>query len=104
MTLGWLTRRVAEAGWQPMTLARTDTPGILLERFGPNAAGEVFLTVFNDGKEAQTATVTVDAGLAKGKTATELVSGKAVEIAAAADALRFEVKSRPEECAAVVLN
>ena len=42
--------------------------------------------------------------MAKGKTATELVSGKAVEIAAAADALRFEAKSRPEECAAVVLN
>ncbi|MBM3497732.1 MAG: hypothetical protein FJX74_03590, partial [Armatimonadetes bacterium] len=31
-----MIRGVAEAGCQPITLATTETPGILLERFGPN--------------------------------------------------------------------
>jgi hypothetical protein len=99
-----IIRRVAEAGWQPITLATTDTPGILLERFGPNEAGETFITVFNDGKEQATATVTVNASLAKGAVATELVSGQAVTLTAEGDAVRFEVALEAEGCAALVLR
>ncbi|MBM3472059.1 MAG: hypothetical protein FJX75_02145 [Armatimonadetes bacterium] len=100
-----IIRRVAEAGWQPITRAKTDAPGILLERFGPNAAGETFITVFNDGKEAQTATVTVDASLAKGRTATELVSGQAIPASATNQGtVSFTVTLQPEQCAAVRLS
>jgi hypothetical protein len=48
--------------------------------------------------------VTVDASLAKGKTATELVRGKAAELTPAEDSLRLEVTLQPEECAAVVFE
>jgi hypothetical protein len=100
-----IIRRVAEAGWQPITLAKTDTPGVLLERFGPNEAGETFITVFNDGKEEQTATVTVDATLAKGKTATELVSGKAIPASATnGGSVSFTLVLKPEQCGALWLN
>ncbi len=43
-----LCRRVAEAGWQPVTLARASTPDVYLERFGKR-----YLTVFNDAATAQ---------------------------------------------------
>jgi hypothetical protein len=100
-----IIRRVAEAGWQPITLAKTETSGILLERFGPNDAGEVFITVFNDGKGPQTATITVDASLAKGKTATELVSGQAIPASATnGGSVSFTVVLKPEQCAAVRLS
>jgi hypothetical protein len=97
-------RRVAQAGWQPITLARTATPGILVERFGPNAAGETFLTVFNDGQAAQTAVVRLPAELAA-KAATELLSGQAVALqAGAGGGTTFSVDLAPEACVAVLLT
>ena len=92
-------RRVGEAGWQPITLARADTPGILLERFGPNAAGESFITVFNDGSEVQTARVRLDASLGAAA-ATELLSGQTLALTDGT----FEVTLAPEACLAVMVT
>lgn len=44
-----LCRRVAEAGWEPVTLARSDAPQVYVERFGRR-----YLTVFNDSREPHT--------------------------------------------------
>jgi len=66
-----LCRLVAEAGWEPITLARTDDEKVHVERFGRR-----YLTVFNDTPKPRTVTVTLD-----GLTATssrELVAGKQV--------------------------
>lgn len=52
-----LCKRIAEAGWQPVTLARTTTPQVYLERFGDR-----FLTVFNDGDSEQDIQVHVTFG------------------------------------------
>ncbi len=99
-----IIRRVAEAGWEPITLARCETPGILIERFGPNEAGETFLTVFNDGAETREAAIGVNAELAP-QAATELVSGETLAVEAAADdSARFSVTLAPEACAAVLLT
>ncbi len=63
-----LCKLVAEAGWQPVTRAKSGDPKICVERFG-----EDFLTVLNDSDEARTATITVEdePGAAAGR---ELVS------------------------------
>ncbi|MBI5384625.1 MAG: hypothetical protein HZA90_08030 [Verrucomicrobia bacterium] len=50
-------KRVAEAGWQPVTGATCDNEKILLERFGPDAGGTVYFTAFNDTAQAQSGTV-----------------------------------------------
>ena len=68
-----LCRRVAEAGWQPLTRAHSNRPRVYVERFG-----DKLLTVFNDSDVEQTATVTLD-GL-NANSARELMSGKAVAI------------------------
>lgn len=97
-------RRVAESGWQPVTLARTDTPGILVERFGPSQSGETFLTVFNDGKERQTAVVRLARELGA-KSATELLSGQTLEVGEGPEgAATLSVTLEPEACAAVLLG
>lgn len=43
-----LCQQLADAGWQPLTLARSSDPRLVVERFGTAAAGEVFFTVLND--------------------------------------------------------
>ncbi len=67
-----LCKRVAEAGWEPITQARTDNDHVYIERFGGQ-----YWTVFNDSLRRQTVTITLD-----GKTPAsgrELVSGRPVE-------------------------
>jgi hypothetical protein len=53
-----LCRRVAEAGWEPVTLARSSDDHVHLERFGDQ--GNRYLTVFNDSAQRRTATITME--------------------------------------------
>lgn len=55
-----LCRRVAEAGWKPVTHARSNDEQVYVERFGEN-----LLTVFNDSDQSKSVTITVE-GLSPG--------------------------------------
>jgi hypothetical protein len=48
-----LCKLVAEAGWQPITLARSSDSHVYVERFGDR-----YLTVFNDSSERRTVSIT----------------------------------------------
>jgi hypothetical protein len=61
-----LCRRIAEAGWQPVTLATTEARDAYLERFGDR-----YLTVFNDGKEPQD--IAIAASFAAGRAPRDLL-------------------------------
>jgi hypothetical protein len=50
-----LCKLVAEAGWEPVTLARSSDSHIYVERFGDN-----LFTVFNDSAERRTATISLE--------------------------------------------
>ena len=66
-----LCKLVAEAGWQPVTNAKSSDPKVYVERFG-----DKYLTVFNDSPEPRTVTITLsEPGPKESK---ELVSGNAV--------------------------
>jgi hypothetical protein len=66
-----LCKRVAEAGWEPITRAASGDPRVYVERFG-----EKYLTVFNDSPERKTATITLDG---KWRTVSrELLAGQAL--------------------------
>ncbi len=70
-----LCRLVAEAGWEPITLAHSSDERVYVERFGKR-----YLTLLNDSQEARSATVRLDAELAKDTAAQsrDLVSGREV--------------------------
>jgi hypothetical protein len=53
-----LIRKLAGAGWEPVTLAGTDAPGIRIERFG--GQNDLFFTVRNNGSSDASCTVTVN--------------------------------------------
>ncbi len=59
-----LVRRVAEAGWMPVTRATCTPAGIMVERFGATTNGTVYFTLFNPATSAQTATLQLEPGVA----------------------------------------
>jgi hypothetical protein len=86
-------RSIAQAGWEPITLARSDNPAVHVERFG-----KTYLTAFNDGPSAQTATLTLD-GLAA-RAATELLQGRPVPLQDG----RMSLSLQPEDLAVLRLE
>jgi hypothetical protein len=64
-----ICKRVAEAGWEPITLARSSDDRVHVERFGDR-----LLTVFNDGPEKRSATITLETP--KSGTSRELTGGR----------------------------
>ena len=67
-----LCKLVAEAGWQPITLATSSDAKVYVERFG-----DKYFTVFNDSQENKTVTLRFEKDFAEFK---ELVSGKTVKV------------------------
>jgi len=64
-----LCARIAEAGWEPLTGARSSDERVYVERFGDR-----WFTVFNDSPEKRTVTVRLDGKVPS--TSRELVSGR----------------------------
>jgi hypothetical protein len=78
-----LIRRTAIAGWHPVTGARSDNPAVLLERFGPDAKGVLYLTLLNESAADQEVRVTLDLWRRSGSPlsgAQELVTETAVPL------------------------
>ncbi|MEA3401820.1 MAG: hypothetical protein U9R79_11320 [Armatimonadota bacterium] len=75
--------RLSEAGWEPVTHARSSDARVNVERFGPGDEGDVYLTAFNDSDEAVAATVTVDAAALdlQSPRLTEVLTGEGLELA-----------------------
>ena len=67
-----LCKLVAEAGWQPVTLATSSDEKIYLERFGSDDK-KTYFTVFNDSQENKTVTLRFETSYTSFK---DLVSGK----------------------------
>lgn len=68
-----LVKQVAEAGWQPLTYAKSKNPKLWLERFG--SGKEQYLTVRNDATARQGAAIELSSQINNFRTAVDLVSG-----------------------------
>jgi hypothetical protein len=66
-----LCKLVGEAGWEPITLARSSDSRVYVERFG-----EKFLTVFNDSPEKRTVTINLERDTPQ--SSKELISGRTI--------------------------
>ncbi len=67
-----LCKLVAEAGWEPITLARSSDHLIYVERFGSR-----YLTIFNDSDERRTVTITLEKNAPA--TSRDLVHGQKIK-------------------------
>jgi hypothetical protein len=96
-----ILRRMYDLGWEPVTYARTQTPGVMIERYGPGPGGETLLAVYNSTKAPVEATVTVDAAalkLPQTMKASALVSAKDVALIANGKNLTVSVSLAPARC------
>jgi hypothetical protein len=66
-----LCKLVAEAGWQPITHARSSDKQIYIERFGNK-----YLTVFNDSSQRRSVTITIEGKIPAADS--ELVHGQKI--------------------------
>jgi hypothetical protein len=67
-----LCKLVAEAGWEPVTLATSSDPKVYVERFGKK-----YLTVFNDSPDRKTVTITLEGAVPD--VSHERVTGKEIQ-------------------------
>ncbi len=100
-------RAVTGAGWRPITHAQI-TEGVLVERWGPDAEGDLYLTVYPDAESPQAAELTVDAaalGLDGDTLAAEdLLDGDTFEAPLADGSARLELPLEAERVRVLRLN
>ncbi len=96
-------KRVAEAGWQPVTGATCDNERIWIERFGPDAKHVVFITLHNNTAQSQSGLLHLDPKLlgfnsnCRGK---ELFSGAGLDF----NAFAADITLTPSETKVVMLT
>lgn len=71
-----LCRLVAEAGWRPITAARSSNPVVYVEQFG-----DQYFTVFNDSREPQETKITWDPSAKPAGKVRELIRGDTLAVA-----------------------
>ena len=79
-----LCKLVAEAGWQPVTNARSNDKDTRVERFGKE-----YLTIFNSSNEKRNVTITMDRDTSSGH---DLISGKTIKISNNSFALSLQAE------------
>ena len=97
---------LAEAGWSPVTHATSGSPSLFVERYGPDAAGIVYLTVLNETAHSQETTLSIDAealGLGADVQAFDLVGSAPVRLERAAGVWRAALRVPPEGVLAIQL-
>ena len=97
---------MAEAGWEPVTYARTGDANVYLERFGPDDAGNVYLTVLNDSDEGRVATIQVQTGslsVADPRQVTDLVTGEEIDVGASDSGAELTTRLGPEQVRVLLL-
>ena len=52
-------KAIAQAGWEPVTMAHCDSEGVLLERFGNNPQVGVYFTIYNNTNSSLTTKVSL---------------------------------------------
>jgi len=95
-----LVKRVAEAGWEPVTYASSSNPKVYVERFGPRAEGDLYLTLLNASSERQEAVIHVSSqplNVAEVTQVEDLVTGARLAASAAADGLEIPTELDPEQ-------
>jgi hypothetical protein len=102
-----MIKRIAEAGWEPITYALTDRDVVYVERFGPGADGNVYFTVLNNSSETQEVRVNImrtELSLENQKATEDLVSGESIKISKDGKNLRIDLAMLPEQVRLLILK
>ncbi|HJN15299.1 MAG TPA: hypothetical protein QGH10_07415, partial [Armatimonadota bacterium] len=95
-------QEITQAGWEPITLAKSSDPGVWIERFGDGET--IYLTCLNPGDESLTTEVAIDprAATSADSRVTDLVDGS--ELAWIAAGRTFSLTVEPEDVRVVKVS
>ena len=99
-----IIKRIAEAGWEPVTYAKTDNEALYTERYGPDENGNVYITVLNDSKEDQQGILKVTLPVKMQETLVDIVSQKEIKFDITDKGLSVELHLTPEQVMAFDLT
>jgi len=94
-----IIKKVAEAGWEPITYAITNQDSVYVERFGPDSEGRVYFTLFNHSSEFQNIVLTInntELNLDKVKEVREWMSEKTLNVDSE-NQVKIELEIPPEQ-------
>ncbi|HEX8236882.1 MAG TPA: hypothetical protein VF600_13070 [Abditibacteriaceae bacterium] len=94
-----IIKPVAEAGWQPITLATSNNSQVWVERFGP-VGRTVYLTLRNNSDTTQLATITLQKPLTKKAALQDMVTNQSVPLQDG----NLSVTLQPDQTMSVRLN
>jgi hypothetical protein len=100
-----MIKKIAEAGWEPITYAMTDNDKVYIERFG--SVGVIYFTLLNDSNSAQEVGVTImskDLGLEKQELSTDMISGEELKATIEGDNIVLKLKMSPEQVMLLVFK
>ncbi|MFQ6041579.1 MAG: hypothetical protein ACE5PV_12040, partial [Candidatus Poribacteria bacterium] len=95
-----LIKMVAAAGWQPVTYAVSDNPKVYIERFGPDAKGNIYFTLLNDSADKQQTEVTIiteKLDIKAAKEMRDLISGEKLELVSRDGRMIIKLLIEPEQ-------
>jgi len=94
-----IIKKIAEAGWEPVTYAVTDKDAVYIERFGPDGDGNVYFTLLNDSSETLETNVTImssELKLTNTENVEDIISGENIKLIGNGD-IKLTVKMAPEQ-------
>lgn len=84
---------IAEAGWEPITNAVTDSDSVYIERFG-----NAYFTLMNDSNDEIDATIAIEADqIPNSVKVTDLISGESFDVSPENDVIKIKVSMQPEQ-------
>jgi len=93
-----IIKKVAEAGWEPITYAKTNNDKVYIERFG--STDDIYFTLLNNSNTEQKVDVVImykDLGLEKKETITDIISGESINVTVDGDSIILKLKMSPEQ-------
>lgn len=94
-----LAKKIAEAGWEPITYAETDNEKVYIERFGPDKEGNLFFTILNDSNDAIETIITImdDLKIVSCESFLDLISNENIKAKTDKKKIQIPINMAPEQ-------
>jgi len=95
-----IIKKIAEAGWEPITYAVTNKDSVYIERYGPDTDGNVYFTLLNNSNKTLETNVTImtdELKLTNTDTVEDLILGERVSASASDSNIKLTAKMAPEQ-------
>jgi hypothetical protein len=102
-----LIKEIAQAGWQPITLARLNNKELKIERFGAKENSNIYFTLYNSNEKDAQSTVTIDTkdlNINKVISIEEIIEGKQLKYKKNAGSIEVKLNVKENSTCLIKIN